>query len=191
MYRIEYVRLGKFDSFYGALYSPAHQPPTLKHRSVEHGVKAAAAAAAANACSREYRVDSRSRPIPGLVAAELIPRSRSMHERFDQRCEIPKSLRGRVRAFDVHAGKGRLDGQDRGAQEVEEEEVEVDERARAWWMQGWLAMRTCQEQRLASLPLPALSFAYLPCPLAFHLIRSLACRSPRALILASCRAGYI
>lgn len=24
-----------------------------------------------------------------------------MHERFDQRCEIPKSLRGRVRAFDV------------------------------------------------------------------------------------------
>lgn len=61
-------------------------------------------------------------------------------------------------------------------------------RTRTSVVDAGLAMRTCQEQRLASLPLPALSFAYLPCPLAFHLIRSLACRSPRALILASCRA---
>lgn len=100
----------------------------------------------------------RSRPIPGLVAAELIPRSRSMHERFDQRCEIPKSLRGRVRAFDVHAGKGRLGGLGSGRAGGG---GGGGRRTRASVVGAGLAMRTCQEQRLAC-PLSSRALTRLP-----------------------------
>lgn len=60
-----------------------------------------------------------------------------MHERFDQRCEIPKSLRGRVRAFDVRwQGMARPGfGVAAAAAEVEAEAEEVvrkvDERGSA------------------------------------------------------------
>lgn len=66
-------------------------------------------------------------------------------------------------------------------------------RTRASVVGAGLAMRTCQEQRLASLP-PPLAPSSLTCPFAFHLIRSLACRSSvslRVLILASRRASYV
>lgn len=58
-----------------------------------------------------------------------------MHERFDQRCEIPKSLRGRVRAFDVRWQGIARPGFGAAAEKEEEEEEEVvrkvDERASA------------------------------------------------------------
>lgn len=120
----------------------------------------------------------RSRPIPGLVAAELIPRSRSMHERFDQRCEIPKSLRSRVRAFDVHAGKGRLGGLGSG-RAGSGGGGGGGRRTRASVVGAGLAMRTCQEQRLACPPPPSfLPLLFLPRShsltwlFAFHLIHS-------------------
>lgn len=56
-----------------------------------------------------------------------------MHERFDQRCEIPKSLRGRVRAFDVRwQGMAGVWSGGGGGAEAEEEVVrKVDERGNA------------------------------------------------------------
>ena len=55
-----------------------------------------------------------------------------MHERFDQRCEIPKSLRGRVRAFDVRWQGMARPGFGAAEEAVEEEVVrKVDERASA------------------------------------------------------------
>jgi len=154
----KYAHLEKFDSKLSIYRHMGYQFLNIAARSENGGSECFLA--------RAPRELSAPRPIPGLVAAELIPRSRSMHERFDQRCEIPKSLRGRVRAFDVHAGKGRLGGLGSG-RAGGGGGGGGGRRTRASAVGAGLAMRTCQEQRLCPLPPPlpplppALSLAYL------------------------------
>lgn len=95
-----------------------------------------------------------------------------MHERFDQRCEISKSLRGRVRAFDVRwqgmarPGFGVVAAAAEAAAEAEEVVRKVDERAGA--------RRGCSQQCVSvksrDSPPRALARSFT-CLLSFHLAR--------------------